>query len=135
MECCRIVVLISEVVIYWRQISSKSKLKIEMSLLDQYTFSQSLSVLSSPSLVSLLSCSLCSQSLSTTTTLSSGRCPHAICQDCIMTHPGGNCPVEGCTIPAHPKDYKENRTLGQIAKCLENIKYLLEKKVSAMVLL
>lgn len=45
-----------------------------------------------------------------------------------MTHPGGNCPVEGCTIPAHPKDYKENRTLGQIAKCLGNIKYLLEKK-------
>jgi len=99
-----------------------------MSVLDQYTFSRSLSVLSSPSLVSLLSCSLCSQPLSTTTTLSSGQCHHAICKDCVSSHPGGVCPVEGCSIPAHTKDYKENRTLGQLAKCLGNIKKLLENK-------
>jgi len=41
---------------------------------------------------------------------------------------GGGCPVSGCGLPAHPKDYKENRTLGQIARCLENIKDLLENK-------
>jgi len=39
--------------------------------------------------------------------------------------------VEGCSIPAHPKDYKENRTLGQLAMCLGNIRALLENKENA----
>jgi len=39
--------------------------------------------------------------------------------------------VEGCSIPAHPKDYKENRTLGQLAMCLGNIRSLLEDKENA----
>jgi hypothetical protein len=103
-----------------------------MSVLDQYTFTRSLSVLSSPSLASLLSCSLCSQPLSSTTALSSGKCPHAICQDCLSSHPGGSCPVSGCNIPAHTKDYQENRTLGQLARCLGNIKTLLENKVCTL---
>jgi len=97
-----------------------------MSILDQFTFTRSLEVLNSPSLVTLFSCSLCSQSLSTT--LSSGKCHHALCQDCLQSSPGGVCPVEGCSIPAHPKDYKENRTLGQLAMCLGNIRTLLENK-------
>jgi len=99
-----------------------------MSVLDQFTFKRSLEVLNSPSLVSLLSCSLCSQTLSTTTTLSTGQCHHALCQDCLKSHPGGVCPVEGCSIPAHPKDYTENRTLGQLAVCLSNIRTLLDNK-------
>jgi len=99
-----------------------------MSVLDHYTFTRSLSVLSSPSLAALLSCSLCSQPLSSTTALSSGKCPHAICQDCLSSHPGGACPVSGCDIPAHTKDYQENRTLGQLARCLGNIKTLMENK-------
>jgi len=36
--------------------------------------------------------------------------------------------VEGCDIPAHPRDYKENRTLGQLAMCLGNIRNLLGHK-------
>jgi len=100
-----------------------------MSILDQFNFTRSLEVLNSPSLVTLFSCSLCSQSLSTT--LSSGQCHHALCQDCLKSSPGGVCPVEGCSIPALPKDYKENRTLGQIAMCLGNIRALLENKENA----
>merc|ERR1719318_961474 len=46
----------------------------------------------------------------------------------MSSHPGGACPVSGCDIPAHTKDYQENRTLGQLAKCLGNIKNLLENK-------
>ena len=104
-----------------------------MSVLDQYSFSRSLSVLTESSLVSLISCSVCSQSLSTKTPNSSRQCPHAICEDCMNCRSGGGCPVKGCGLPAHPKDYKENRTLGQIARCLENIKDLLENKVSLLI--
>jgi len=39
--------------------------------------------------------------------------------------------VEGCGIPAHPRDYKENRTLGQLAMCLGNIRDLLGHKENA----
>ena len=40
--------------------------------------------------------------------------------------------MEGCDIPAHPRDYKENRTLGQLAMCLGNIRNLLGHKVAIM---
>ena len=33
-----------------------------------------------------------------------------------------------CHIPTHPRDYKEHRTLGQVAQCLDNIKNLLLDK-------
>ena len=108
-------------------LQTRRHLVATMSILDQFTFTRSLEVLNSPSLETLFSCSLCSQSLSPT--LSSGQCHHALCQDCLKSSPGGVCPVEGCSIPAHPKDYKENRTLGQLAMCLGNIRALLENKV------
>ena len=62
-----------------------------MSSLDQYDFTNSLSVITE-TFTSLLSCSLCSSRLSTTTVFQSGHCSHLFCSDCQQTISGETCP-------------------------------------------
>lgn len=94
--------------------------------LGQYTFSRSLSLLSSPGLRSLVSCSVCSVVVSGPSfPLVSGVCGHVVCAGCAG--PCSSCPVQGCGRPTQPRDFKESRTLGQVAECLDNIRVLLQR--------
>ena len=96
--------------------------------LGNYKFSRSLSLLSSPGLRSLLSCSLCSESVSgARPPLVSGVCGHAVCPACLQASSGSSCPVTECGLPTQPRDYTESRTLGQVAECLNNIRALLQR--------
>jgi len=95
-----------------------------MSVLEQYDFSNSVSVITE-TLSSLLSCSLCKAELSSSTAWESDRCSHQLCSDCHHSTTGHQCPVPGCTIPTVRKDFKENKSLSQVANCLSNIKLLL----------
>ena len=61
------------------------------SSLDQYNFTNSLSVITE-TFTSLLSCSLCSSRLSSTTVFRSGQCPHLFCAECQLTISGETCP-------------------------------------------
>jgi len=98
--------------------------------MDKHSFSRTLSVLSSESLVSLISCSSCGCPLSGTSTYSSGKCPHSLCVTCVDDNTSSTCPVATCDVPTYRKDFQENRTLGQVAQCLDNIKSLILNKDS-----
>ena len=93
-----------------------------MSDIDKYSFSRTLEELRSFS--NLLSCSLCSAKL-TTASYSTGKCLHLFCSRCHENSKSSNCPVQSCEVPTQPKDYQENRTITQVAQCLENIENLL----------
>ena len=96
--------------------------------LGNYNFARSLSLLSSPGLRSLVSCSLCSESVSgPRPPLVSGVCAHAVCPACLQASSGSSCPVPECGLPTQPRDYTESRTLGQVAECLDNIRALLQR--------
>ena len=93
-----------------------------------YGFSRSLSLLSSPGLRGLVSCSVCSGSVSgPRPPLVSGVCGHAVCPACLQSSTRSSCPVTECGLPSQPRDYTESRTLGQVAECLDNIRALLQQ--------
>jgi len=93
-----------------------------MSLLERFTFTKSLAVLSE--LQELLRCNLCGFSLSGGAS-SSGRCQHQLCPACLTSWPGGGCPVSKCKAFAHSKDYKPATQTAQAALAVENIQRLL----------
>jgi len=93
-----------------------------MSLLDRFSFSRSLAVLSE--LQALLSCSVCGSSLSGGAS-SSGNCRHQLCSGCLSAHPGGVCPVPQCEEVAYTKDYKPATQTAEAALAAENIQRLL----------
>jgi len=93
-----------------------------MSLLDRFSFSRSLAVLSE--LQALLSCSVCGSSLSGGAS-SSGNCRHQLCSVCLSSHPGGVCPVPQCEEVAYTKDYKPATQTAEAALAAENIQRLL----------
>ena len=96
--------------------------------LGKYTYSRSLSLLSSPGLRSLVSCSVCSETLSgLCLPMVSGVCGHAVCRDCLEASSGSSCPVTECDTLVQPRDYTESRTLGQVTECLDNIRSLLQR--------
>ena len=102
--------------------------------LGRYKFSRSLSLLSSPGLRSLVSCSVCSDSVSgPRLPLVSGVCGHAVCRPCLEASAGSACPVSACGASAQPRDYTESRTLGQVAECLDNIRTLLTRSAASPV--
>ena len=96
--------------------------------LRKFTYSRSLSLLSSPGLTSLVSCSVCSESVSgLRLPMVSGVCGHTVCRECLEASSGSSCPVTDCDTLVQPRDYTESRTLGQVAECLENIRTLLQQ--------
>ena len=90
--------------------------------IDKYSFSRTLEEIKSFS--KLLSCSLCSSKLSLPS-YSTGRCQHMFCLTCHENIKSSNCPIQSCEVLTEPKDYQENRTITQVAQCLNNIENLL----------
>ena len=132
--------------------AAKNQAFKDMSSLDQYDFTNSISVITE-TFTSLLSCSLCSSRMSSTTVFESGQCPHLFCAECHLTISGETCPgtdrfnntihlifinlpswklllnltdsvVDGCTNPT--VESKESKTLSKVADCLNNIEMLLK---------
>jgi len=93
-----------------------------MSLLDRFSFSRSLAVLSE--LQALLSCNTCGSSLSGGASFS-GNCRHQLCSSCLSSHPDGVCPVPQCEEVAYTKDYKPSTQTAEAALAAENIQRLL----------
>ena len=64
---------------------------LNMSGLDKYDFTNSVSVISS-TLSSLLACSICQTKLSSSSVWQSGQCNHSLCADCHSSISGHTCP-------------------------------------------